>query len=260
MTLLSHEGRFLYTGDMRISFVVPAYNEEAGVERSLKAILSEIERTGADAEVVLVNNASTDRTREIAEAIAEVRVIDELQKGLVRARSAGHSATTGDLVAHVDSDTLMPEGWLSKVLTEFERDNNLVALSGPYIYYDLPWYSRVVVKFWYFLGYVSHLFNHHVLKSGAMLQGGNFIIRRDAWDKAGGFDTTIEFYGEDTDVARRLTQHGRVKWSWSLHTHTSGRRLKSEGMLKAGWNYFTNYFSILLFKRPATQMYKDIRD
>jgi glycosyltransferase involved in cell wall biosynthesis len=58
---------------MKISFVVPAYNEEALLARSLTAIRDEIQRAGQilgqDAEIIVVNNASTDRTREVAQAI-----------------------------------------------------------------------------------------------------------------------------------------------------------------------------------------------
>ena len=244
---------------MKISFVVPAYNEEAVVAESLHAILRELQRTPTDAEVVLVNNASTDKTKEIALTIEGVRVIDELHKGLVRARHAGYVATTGELVANIDSDTLIPPGWLGKVLKEFEKDKNLVALSGPYIYHDLSWSHRAMVKVFYFFGYLSYLFNHYILRKGAMLQGGNFVLRRSAWDKAGGFDTTIDFYGEDTDVARRLAPFGHIKWTWGLPAYTSGRRLKHEGIIQTGLRYAANYLCVLTTGRPFTKHYKDVR-
>ncbi len=244
---------------MKVSFVVPAYNEEAGVERSLRAILDEIKRVGADAEVVLVNNASTDRTREIASAIIGVRVVDELRKGLVRARNAGHHATTGELVAHVDSDTRIPRGWLTTVLREFEANPKLVALSGPYIYDDLAGWQRGMVKLFYGVGYLFHLMNQYFFKKGAMLQGGNFVLRRNAWDSVGGFDTSIEFYGEDTNIACRLVPVGEVKWSWELPAYTSGRRFKKEGFFRIGVRYAINHFSVLHAKRPHTETHEDVR-
>ena len=54
------------TDPVAISFVVPAYNEERHLARTLTAILSEIERSGCAAEVIVVNNASTDGTGELA--------------------------------------------------------------------------------------------------------------------------------------------------------------------------------------------------
>ena len=123
---------------MKISFVVPAYNEEAVIAQCLEAIERELARTPCEVEVVVVNNASTDRTKEIAQTFEGVLVIDEPVKGLVAARSAGFRATSGAIVANIDSDVILTEGWLAKVLHEFSHADDLVALSGPFIYYDLP--------------------------------------------------------------------------------------------------------------------------
>ena len=65
-------------------------------------------------------------------------IVDEPVKGLVQARRAGFENATGELIANVDADTIVTEGWLGRVLHEFQRDPRLVALSGPYIYYDVP--------------------------------------------------------------------------------------------------------------------------
>ncbi len=244
---------------MKISFVIPAYNEEAVIGMCLQSLQKELAHATCEWEVVVVNNASTDRTKEIAQTFAAVRVVDEPTKGLVTARKAGFIATTGELVANIDSDVMLTEGWLKKVLSEFEKDKTLVALSGPFIYYDLSVFTRFFVKIFYGIGYITHLLNHHVFHAGAMLQGGNFIIRRDAWNTAGGFDTTISFYGEDTDVAKRLSKIGKVKWTFSLPVYTSGRRLKAEGVIRMGLKYSINHMWITWFGRPYTQTYVDIR-
>ena len=129
-----------------ISFVVPAYNEEKHLTKTLIAITSEIERTGCKAEIIVVNNASTDGTRELAASFPEVVVVDEPVKGLVQARRAGFLRASGDLIANVDADTIVPEGWLNRVLAEFRHRPGLVALSGPYIYYDVPKRTRAAVQ------------------------------------------------------------------------------------------------------------------
>lgn len=248
---------------MKLSFVIPAYNEEAHVGECLKTVLREITDNnlgiGVDVEVVVVNNASTDRTAEIAASHPGVTVLNEPIKGLVMARRAGFVVTTGELVANLDADTRVPKGWLAHVLKEFAHTKDLVALSGPYIYYDLNDVERACVKMFYFFGWLFYLLNHYVFKKGAMLQGGNFILRRDAWERAGGFDTTISFYGEDTDVARRMTKHGVVKWTWRLPMYASGRRLAEEGLLNVGYTYAINFFTISLYGRPHTREYRDIR-
>lgn len=252
---------------MKISFVIPAHNEEAVIGKCLASVFKEITRSKGgptslaplEAEVVVVDNASTDRTREEALKFPDVTVVRENLKGLVYARRAGWVATGGDLVANIDADTVLPEGWLSTVVKEFAKDKNLVALSGPYLYYDISVFERALVKAFYFFGWLIYLFTHFVLNKGAMLQGGNFVLRRDAWERAGGFDTSISFYGEDTDVARRISKQGKVLWTWGLPMYTSGRRLRKEGVLKTGFTYALNFFFISMTGRPATKEYSDIR-
>ncbi len=238
----------------KISFVVPAYNEEAVLERCLHSILNELMHTPCQAEIVLVNNASTDRTKEIASSIPGIRVIDEDRKGLVFARKAGFEATTGELVANIDADTILPIGWLAKVFTEFSTHKDIVALSGPFLYHDISPPSRFLVRMFYISGYVSHW-----LFGMAMLQGGNFVIQREAWESVGGYDTSIAFYGEDTDIARRLSEIGTVKWTFALPAYSSGRRLIGEGIVSTGLHYVTNYFGIIFMGKPFSKEYQDIR-
>jgi glycosyltransferase involved in cell wall biosynthesis len=244
---------------MKVSFVIPAYNEEERLGRCLKSVLREIARYDFETEVVVVNNASTDGTKAVAESFPGVLVIDEPRKGLTAARSAGYHAGAGDLIANIDADTIMPKGWLARVFKEFSRDEHLVALSGPYIYYDLPLFSRALVKLFYIAGYIGHLFNHSLLGKGAMLQGGNFIVKRSAMELIGGYDVSFDFYGEDTDVAMRIQKEGRVKWSFGLPMYTSGRRLKEEGIVMTGVRYAVNHVWTLVFKRPYTKLFRDVR-
>jgi glycosyltransferase involved in cell wall biosynthesis len=247
---------------MKISFVVPAFNEETHVGPCLASIEREIianHLSPKDFEIVVVNNASTDHTAEVAQTYPHVTVVNEPLKGLVMARRAGFVVTTGELVANIDSDTELPPGWLHTVLDQFKKRKNLVALSGPFVYRDITDLDRALVFIFYFFGYLVYLFNHYILHGSGMVQGGNFVIKRSAWQKVGGFDTSISFYGEDTDVARRMALVGRVKWTWLLPMYTSGRRLKQEGILKTGFTYALNFFWVMVTGRPYTQQYADIR-
>jgi len=241
-----------------ISFVIPAYNEENRIGACLQSVVSAV-AARRDAEVIVVNNASSDRTRQRASTFAGVRVIDEPDKGLVRARRAGFLAAKGDLVANIDADTRLTDRWLDVVLQEFRRDPQLVALSGPFFYFDIPPRWRVAVNLFYVAGYLIHLLSQHVLHLGAMVQGGNFVVRRAALEAAGGYDTSIEFYGEDTDLGRRLSKVGRVKWTFRLPIHASGRRLMAEGVIRTGARYALNFFWVTFFRRPWTTTHTDIR-
>jgi GT2 family glycosyltransferase len=93
-----------------------------------------------------------------------------------------------------------------------------------------------------------------------MVQGGNFVLRRTALEKIGGFNTAIAFYGEDTDIARRMNQVGEVKFTFELKMFSSARRLKKEGTLRIALRYTINYFWTIFGKTPFTKEYTDVRD
>lgn len=244
---------------MDLAFVIPAYNEEALIGACLESVLREVERSGARVEIVVVDNASSDRTGEIARSFEGVTVVEETRKGLVFARRAGFEASTAELVANIDADTQLPEGWITTVLENFERQPDLVALSGPYVYHDLSLWNRFLVRMFYYISYLVYLLNRFVLRVGSMIQGGNFVIRRSAWITAGGYDTSISFYGEDTDIAVRMSRVGPVKWTFGLPMYTSGRRLENEGVFKTAGTYVLNYFWVTFRGRPVTRDYTDIR-
>lgn len=244
---------------MKLSFVIPAYNEELYIANCLKSIFEETKDKLFDTEIIVVNNASSDRTKEVALSWSGVKVIDENRKGITYARQAGFKASIGELIANIDADTRLPQGWLAKVFSEFSKNEKLVALSGPHIPYDLSRAARLGFWFFYSLGYLTYLINHYILKKGAMLQGGNFILRREALEKIGGFDLGISFYGEDSDIARRIQKMGRVKFTFNLPIYASGRRLKNEGIIKAGLKYAINHVWIIFRKKPFSKEYRDIR-
>lgn len=243
----------------KVSFVVPAYNEESLLPSCLAAIRAEIDRTGCAAEVIVVNNASTDRTAEIAAATPGVILVHEPVKGLVAARRAGFVASTGTLVANIDADTLVPPGWLDRVLDAFARDPKLVTVSGPYDYYDVPLHIRAIARSFYAMGFATYAFNKHVLGVGSMVQGGNFVLLRDALERAGGFSDAFQFYGEDTDIARRMSRVGNVTFTWSLMAKSSGRRLLGDGVVMTGVRYSANYLWATYFRKPFTTAWNDYR-
>ncbi|MEI7890407.1 MAG: glycosyltransferase family A protein [bacterium] len=244
---------------MKLSIVIPAYNEEKYIGKCLESVFAELKKIKRDVEVVVVDNASTDKTSEVVKSFVDVKLVYESKKGLSQARNSGYLASTGEIIANVDSDSEIPEGWIEKVFVEFEKNPNLVALSGPYLYPEMPKLTNFFIHVYYAIGFVGHIINHHFFKIGAMLQGGNFILRRSALQKINGYDTSIDFYGEDTDIARRISKVGLVKFMFSLKMHTSSRRFQDEGIIMTGFRYVINHFWVIIFKKPFTKKFKDIR-
>ena len=246
-------------GDRKVSFVIPAYNEAASIGACLDSITCEAALSGVIPEVIVVDNASTDATPEVAGRHPQVIVVREPRKGITYARQAGFVHSTGDLVANIDADTRLTRGWLDTVQREFARDPGLVCLSGPHRYDAAPWHVRLSARLFYRIAFLLYFLNRYVLGTGSMVQGGNFVCRRSALEKIGGFDTSIEFYGEDTDIAQRLHLVGRVKFSFRLPITASPRRLLVEGMFATGARYTVNYLWIVVFGRPFTLVSQDIR-
>lgn len=230
-----------------ISFVIPAHNEEKYIGQCLDSILYQAKKSPYEFEIIVVNNASADRTVEIVSSYPTVRLVNESRKGLPYARQAGFLASKYPLIANVDADVIMGRGWIEKAVKEFSTNEKLAALSGPYIYHDLPRATNILVWSYYALGFIVSRFNYYILRTGAMIQGGNFVLRRSVLDSVGGFNTSIDFYGEDTDIAKRIMKVGEVKFSFLFPISTSGRRLKGEGVIKMGIKYIANYFWVIAF-------------
>lgn len=235
---------------MKLSFVVPAYNEEHYIGKCLDSILKETAQSPVPCEVIVVNNASTDRTAEVVQRYPSVKLVNETEKGLPKARQAGFDASTGDLIANVDADAVLPHGWITTVIKEFADDPRLVALSGPHVYYDLGKTTRAFMKIFYAIAYVAYFLNRFIFRNSSLVQGGNFVVTRTGMEKIGGFNTKIHFYGEDTDLGLRLNKVGHVKFTFELPITISGRRVAKEGLLTMGLRYGINFFWIIFFKRP----------
>jgi len=234
-----------------ISLIVPAYNEEAYLPACLDAIMQNV--AGKAIEVIVVDNNSNDGTRQVIERYPGVTYQFEPRKGITRARQCGYLAARGEILAFVDADTHPPAGWIDQIWEQFGAKKDLACLSGPYSFYDLSGLRNKVSRGWFVVARPLYSM------IGYIIVGGNFAIRRDVLDKMGGFDRTIEFYGEDADIARRAGQHGKVLFSPSFVMPTSGRRMQSQGYLKMAYLYMINYLSIAFRGKPATVGYIDVR-
>jgi glycosyltransferase involved in cell wall biosynthesis len=238
--------------DFTISLIIPAHNEEKYLGACLEHALKN--SGGKFLEIIVVDNASTDSTAKIAGNYPGVRIVYEKNKGLTYARQRGFLEARGDILAYIDADTRMPEGYYERIEKEFGKNPRLASFSGPHDYYDVKKSYRILNKiYWRILAFPFYII------IGYMTAGVNFAIRRDVLQKINGFDTSIAFYGEDTNIARRTHKHGKVKFSPSFSMPTSGRRLTEHGIFKIGGIYVMNFVSEVVWHKPLTREYKDIR-
>ncbi len=246
---------------LTITAVVCAYNEARHLPACIFSLLSQ---TRPADEILVINNASTDDTGEVARAIARsvpgVRVVDEPAKGLVVARETARRAARGSVLAYVDADCRVPLRWLERVEARFADAPGAVAVTGPYRFYDWDRLGRALVGVYDVLvAPPTHVAVHHVFGIGAILYGGNFAARADALARIGGFDRTIEFHGEDTNLGRRLTAIGRVRMCADCWVWTSARRYVAMGKRKVFSLYVRNFWSEILRHRPADREHLDVR-
>lgn len=234
-----------------LSVVIPAFNEERYLPKCLQSLTEYA--PNAFLEIIVIDNGSSDHTADIAKKYPNVRVVMEPKKGLTYARQRGLLEAKGTYIAYLDADTQISPQWLETVEHAFESNRYLVALSGPYHYDDMPAWKNLLVRGYWWIAYCISCV------TGYVLVGGNFVARKDALEKIGGFDTTISFYGEDTNIARRLYAVGNIRFQQRCYVHTSSRRLQQEGLLRTAVTYVLNYTSEVLLKKPITKKYTDIR-
>lgn len=234
------------------SFIIPAYNEERNIRQCIESIIMEMKRcVWHNYEIIVVDNNCTDLTAQIARD-AGARVVTEANKGIVWARSRGASWASYSHLANIDADNIMPIGWGDAAL-EYLMRPEVVVVSGPLEYTDLGWFKSLVVRSFYAIGKVAH----HVIHP--FCQGGNYIIRHTVYDRMGGYDTNIPFYGEDTMTAYKAKAFGKIIVDNRLKIMSSSRRFEGQGLLLTGWLYAINFMSVSFGRRPATNAYRDFR-
>jgi glycosyltransferase involved in cell wall biosynthesis len=242
---------------LTIAAVVCAYNEHQLLPACLHSLHAQ---TRPPDEILVVDNASTDDTAAVAKRIPGVRVIPEPRKGLVVAREAARRATQCDVLAYVDADCRAPITWLERVEARFLSATAPIAVTGPYRFYDWDPIGRALIRSYdLVVAPPTHAIVHHLFGIGAILYGGNFAVKRHALDRIGGFDTRIDFHGEDTNLGRRLTPLGNVALSSDCWVWTSARRYHAMGKRAVFGLYVRNFWSEILRHRPANSDHLDVR-
>jgi len=221
------------------TIVVPAFNEEEMIADCIRSIQNQT--YAGSYEIIVVNNASTDNTKQIALSMG-VSVIDEPKQGYVHALRAGFGAATADIIACTDADTHVPPAWLEKI-TENLSQKNTVACSGIFEFYDGN-------AFIHYIGKAFGKWNYH-------LAGANMAVWRHAYLKSGGFNVHVNM-GADVDLGQRLHKIGNVFIDRKLIAQTSGRRFQY-AFFQTLFLYYLNDLWLLILRRPLFYNFPNIR-
>ncbi len=235
-----------------ISFIIPAYNEEAYIRGCLDSIL---ELDGwEEQEIIVVDNGSTDLTMDIIlKDYPFVRLVYESRRGTGWARQAGFEAAHGEYLAFIDADNRLPHDWLEQAGRFINRKPDAALYTGCYRFGLAN--ARLESLYWeYFVPLANGTLNFFRL--GGLSRGGNMIIPRSALEAVGGFDTSIEFWGDDAMTAKTLRKLGPIVYSARLSVYGSQRRIEKGGLLRTLAKYWLNHLWIILFNKPFHKKYK----
>ncbi len=214
---------------MQISIIIPTYNRSDRLEACLRSLQSLSVPKQTQVELTIIDNNSTDNTREIVEAILPDlpfpgRCIPCTIQGTAAARNAGIKASSGDIFMFTDEDCVPDKNWLTEACRLFESDQDLAMFSGRVELYnpnDFP-QSVLTRKDFQVLDSVG--------KIHSFVLGCNLSIRRSVLEQIGAFDArygagTHFHAGEDTDIMYRAYKAGfRVVYSPDVIVyHNHGR-------------------------------------
>ncbi len=232
---------------MRYSVIVCTFNRSGLLEDTLRQL--ELQDLPADKyEVIVVDNNSTDNTREIAEQFtsrtANFQYVFEPIQGVSRARNRGYEEAKGEYLVYVDDDVLVEKGHLSavdSVVTRFDPDIIGGPLYPQYMDSKPKWFKDSYETRWH--GDESRF------STTCRVNGGNAVIRRTVLESVGLYDTQISFagtnrssMGEDAkvlDTYRRQVPLDKQKVYYSVeatvHHKITGFKMTRGYVLKRGY-------------------------
>lgn len=202
---------------MDISVIVCTYNRAISLTRCLAHLSAQVVPSGVTWEVIVVDNNSTDSTRQVVLKAAEngfsVCYVREEKQGLCYARNRGIEESQGRIIAYIDDDILVEPNWLRSMLLSFEETGCDAA--GGRIYLEtggcpLPgWLGPILFGY---LGYIDYG-EERIDLDGRRCHphGGNMAFRREVFERIGLFDVNVGrvgnklFKGSETELFWRLS-------------------------------------------------------
>lgn len=209
---------------MKVSIVIPAYNEEKHFHTTLQSI-KELDRGGNEVEIVVLDPGSTDKTSEVAKKYG-ARVVRIEHKTIGYARKQGIIQAKGDIVITSDADTILPKDWVIRHVAVLEKPGVVCSCGGfRFIDGQFPLY--------HFANYIQPFLIWLIYKilNVVIATSQNIACWRDKALEIGGFNENIGVL-EDVDFAIRMKKVGRVIYDPKIIIKCSGRRSKE------GWKYF----------------------
>jgi cellulose synthase/poly-beta-1,6-N-acetylglucosamine synthase-like glycosyltransferase len=232
-----------------VSVIVPARNEEACLGSCLESLVAQ---TGVIFEVIVVDDGSTDRTREIAQSFPRVRVVDlgSLPLGWTgknNALVAGAKQARGEWLLFTDADTVHRAGSLARSLAEARQQKAALLSYSPEQEVHGLWEKAVMPVI--FAELASSYRPSEVsdpASSVAAANGQYILVSREAYDAVGGHAAVATSLLEDVALARAVKASGRKIFFRYGGDTVRTRMYRSFAQLREGWTKNL----VLLFRSP----------
>ena len=191
---------------MRFSVVISTYNRADIVRKVLAALAAQ---TYTDYEVVLVDDGSTDNTREVAMSYPIVRYMRQPHQASPRLFNIGWRSATGDIILMSDDDYVSPPNLIEGLADGFRRYPEAVAVGGYACPPDELMATNRFARYddWEWRFYGGRLAEY--VGGAETPTAGAVAYRRSALEEIGGFDENLLITGShDYDIKQRLTARG----------------------------------------------------
>jgi glycosyltransferase involved in cell wall biosynthesis len=229
-----------------VSVVIPTLNEEKYLPRPLESFKKQ---TYKNFELIISDGNSTDGTHALAKKYG-ASVVSSPNTTVTMARQKGAEAARGEIIVGADADTKYPPDHLERIVKDFARYPEAVVVGSGGIFEPNPWWCRWGWKLEYaIIAWVYRIF-HVVL----YLPAFNMSYRKSVFMKIGGYNTYLDFGGDELDILDRLKKEGKIIYDTKLYAYPSSRRAK-EGfwrlMIKHTLiDYYGGYIVAKIFKKP----------
>lgn len=236
----------------KISIVIPAFNEEKFLPTCLDSLVHQ--KTIHDFEVLVVDNASTDKTRAVANSFKNklnIKIISESKRGRGAARATGFNQAHGSIICSTDADIILPQNWIEKIIKPFENPL-IVATTCTCKIVDLsPIKNKILSTLQPIAMKVFKvIFKHY------WLSGFNFAIRKEIYRKTHGFNRKLNAQ-EDIQLGFEVMKLGTIELIPDNPVIFSGRRFKN-GILRGLFPYLQTFIKYYFFK-DNTVVLSDVR-
>lgn len=234
----------------RISIIVPTLNEESHIAFLLDSLRGQ---SSVSFETLVIDGGSSDRTSKIA-IEHNARVVVLPAHGEFISRNIGAKMSKGNYLLFTCADIIFPKDVLGRIIQKFEKNPELVALSGPGHPFDAPLLGKVEYAVYNLVRYISARLPKPLKRFSTST---NFlVVRKSQFDKTGGF--AVDDINADGLMGKQLLYKGQVAFFLDTFVYSSARRMKNMGFIDFNRHYLYAIENFFFFSsnRSAIKAWK----